>query len=122
MDIPDHVKDLFIWNGINPGYAMLYRKVAGMAGLLIYIYVRWQKNMPDYVTKLKSEWVKLDNVKMFDEGFSMDRKTKNIALRKLEKEGFIQVEYEPGKAPLVRLLLDVLKADISDEYNRNDSA
>ena len=114
MEIPDHIKDYFIWNGLNPGYAMLYRKVAGMAGLLIYIYVRWQKNMPDYITKLKSEWVKLDNVKMFDEGFSMDRKTKNIALRKLEKEGFIQVEYEPGKAPLVRLLLDVRKADISD--------
>jgi len=114
MKIPDHAKNLYIWNGINPGYAMLYRKVAGMAGVLIYIYVRWQKNYPDYITKLKSDWVRLDNVKMFDEGFSMDRKTKNMALRKLEKEGFIQVAYEPGKAPLVRLLLDVREADISD--------
>lgn len=77
-----------------------------MAGVLIYIYVRWQKNIPDYITKLKSEFVKLDNVKMFKEGFNMDRKTKNMALRKLEKEGFIQLEYGPGKAPLVRLLLD----------------
>ena len=114
MEIPDHAKDLYIWNGINPGYAMLYKKIAGMAGVLIYIYVRWQKNFPDYITKLKSDWVRLDNVKMFNEGFSMDRKTKNMALRKLEKEGFIQVEYEPGKAPLVRLLLDVRKVDISD--------
>ena len=39
MEIPDHIKDYFIWNGLNPGYAMLYRKVAGMAGVLIYIYV-----------------------------------------------------------------------------------
>ena len=93
---------------------MLYRKVAGMAGLLIYIYVRWQKNIPDYMTKLKSEWVKLDNVKMFQEGFEMDRKTKNIALRKLAKEDLIQVDYEPGKAPIVRLLLDVREVDISD--------
>ena len=112
--IPDRIKKFTVWDSINPGYLGLYRKVAGMAGVLIYIYVRWQKNFPDYITKLKSDWVRLDNVKMFDEGFSMDRKTKNMALRKLEKEGFIQVEYEPGKAPLVRLLLDVRKADISD--------
>ena len=70
--------------------------------------------MPDYITKLKSEWVKLDNVKMFQEGFEMDRKTKNIALRKLAKEDLIQVDYEPGKAPIVRLLLDVREMDVSD--------
>ena len=105
MKIPDHIKDYYIWDGINPGYAMLYREVAGTAGLLIFIYVRWQKNIPNYFTKEKSEWVKLDNVKMFKEGFGMDRKTKNMALRKLEKEKLIQVEYGPGKAPLVRLMV-----------------
>ena len=64
-----------------------------------------QKNYPDYVTKLKSEWVKLDNVKMFQEGFTMDRKTKTKALRKLEKEKMVQVEWGTGKAPQVRLRL-----------------
>ena len=105
LKIPDHIKRYYVWDGINPAYAMLYRKVAGTAGLLIYIYIRWQKNYPDYVTKLKSEWVKLDNVKMFQEGFTMDRKTKTKALRKLEKEKMVQVEWGTGKAPQVRLRL-----------------
>ncbi len=64
---------------------MMYRKVAGEAGLLIYIFVRWQKNYPDYYTKQKSDWVKLSDVKMEQEGFGMDTKTKNKAIRKLEK-------------------------------------
>ncbi len=103
--IPDRIKKFTVWDSINPGYLGLYRKVAGMAGVLIYIFVKWQQNIPDYFTKEKSEWVKLSDVKMYREGFGMDPKTKNKALRKLDKEGFIQVEYEPGKAPLVRLLL-----------------
>ena len=103
--IPDRIKRFTVWDSINPGYLGLYRKVAGMAGVLIYIFVKWQQNIPDYFTKEKSEWVKLSDVKMYREGFGMDPKTKNKALRKLDKEGFIQVEYEPGKAPLVRLLL-----------------
>ena len=103
--IPDRIKRFTVWDSINPGYLGLYRKVAGMAGVLIYIFVKWQQNIPDYFTKEKSEWVRLSDVKMYREGFGMDPKTKNKALRKLDKEGFIQVEYEPGKAPLVRLLL-----------------
>ena len=103
--IPDRIKKFTVWDSINPGYLGLYRKVAGMAGVLIYIFVKWQQNIPHYFTKEKSEWVKLSDVKMYREGFGMDPKTKNKALRKLDKEGFIQVEYEPGKAPLVRLLL-----------------
>ena len=103
--IPDRIKKFTVWDSINPGYLGLYRKVAGMAGVLIYIFVKWQQNIPDYFTKEKSEWVRLSDVKMYREGFGMDPKTKNKALRKLDKEGFIQVEYEPGKAPLVRLLL-----------------
>ncbi len=103
--IPDRIKKFTVWDSINPGYLGLYRKVAGMAGVLIYIFVKWQQNIPDYFTKEKSEWVKLSDVKMYREGFGMDPKTKNKALRKLDKEGFIQVEYDPGKAPLVRLLL-----------------
>jgi hypothetical protein len=104
MMIPDRIKKFTVWDSINPGYLGLYRKVAGMAGVLIYIFVKWQQNIPDYFTKEKSEWVKLSDVKMYREGFGMDPKTKNKALRKLDKEGFIQVEYDPGKAPLVRLL------------------
>ncbi len=100
--IPDRIKKFTVWDSINPGYLGLYRKVAGMAGVLIYIFVKWQQNIPDYFTKEKSEWVRLSDVKMYREGFGMDPKTKNKALRKLDKEGFIQVEYEPGKAPLVR--------------------
>ena len=103
--IPDRIKKFTVWDSINPGYLGLYRKVAGMAGVLIYIFVKRKQNIPDYFTKEKSEWVKLSDVKMYREGFGMDPKTKNKALRKLEKEGFIQVEYDPGKAPLVRLLL-----------------
>ena len=105
MKIPPQTQGLYIWDGINPAYATLYRKVAGLAGVLIYIYVRWQKNYPDYYTKKKSEWVKLSDVKMFKEGFGMDRKTKNKALLKLEKQDMVQVEYLPGRAPLVRLRL-----------------
>ena len=105
MKIPDRIKDYFIWDGINPGYAMMYREVAGEAGLLIYIFVRWQQNMPDFVTKQKSDWVKLSDVKMEQEGFGMDTKTKNKAIRKLEKAEFIQSIYRPGKAPQIRLRL-----------------
>lgn len=105
MDIPERIRHFTVWDSINPGYLGLYRKIAGTAGLLIYIFVKWQQNIPHYMTKKKSEWVKLSDVKMYREGFGMDPKTKNKALRKLEKEGFIQVEYDPGKAPLVRLLL-----------------
>ena len=103
--IPDRIKRFTVWDSINPGYLGLYRKVAGMAGVLIYIFVKWQQNIPHYFTKEKSEWVILSDVKMYREGFGMDPKTKNKALRKLDKEGFIQVEYKPGKAPQVRLLL-----------------
>ena len=105
MKIPEHIRDYYIWDGINPGYAGIYRKVAGLAGLLIYIFVRWQQNFPDYITKQKSPWVKLSDVKMYSEGLGMDTKTKNRAIRKLEKEELIQVEYLPGRAPLVRLRL-----------------
>ena len=49
--------------------------------------------------------MKLSDVKMYSEGFGMDTKTKNKALRKLEKEDMVQVEYLPGRAPLVRLRL-----------------
>ena len=105
MKIPDRIKDYFIWDGINPGYAMMYREVAGEAGLLIYIFVRWQQNMPDFITKQKSEWVKLSDVKMEQEGFGMDTKTKNKAIRKLEKAEFIQSIYRSGKAPQIKLRL-----------------
>jgi len=106
MKIPDRIKDYYIWNGINPGYAMMYRKVAGEAGLLIYIFVKWQKNYPDYYTKQKSDWVKLSDVKMEQEGFGMDTKTKNKAIRKLEKAELIQSIYRSGKAPQIRLRLE----------------
>ena len=105
MKIPDYIKNYYIWDGINPGYAMLYRQVAGEAGLLIYIFIRWQQNIPNYYTKQKSEWVKLSDVKMDRERFGMDTKTKNKAIRKLEKEGLVQSLYRPGKAPEVRLLV-----------------
>ena len=103
--IPDRIKRFTVWDSINPGYLGLYRKVAGMAGVLIYIFVKWQQNIPHYFTKEKSEWVILSDVKMYSEGFGMDTKTKNKALRKLEKEDMVQVEYLPGRAPLVRLRL-----------------
>ena len=76
MKIPPHIQKYYIWDSINPAYAMMYKKVAGLAGVLIYIYVRWQKNIPDYYTKKKDEWVKLSDVKMYSEGFGMDTKTK----------------------------------------------
>ena len=100
-------KELFIWGNINPARAMMYRKAAGLAGLLIYLYVRWKMGIPNYITRKKSEWVKLDNVAMARHGFKMDPKTKNNGLRKLEKENLIQLHLldNSGKAPLVRLLV-----------------
>ena len=107
MRIPANAKDLFIWGNINPVHATLYREVAGLAGLLIFLYVRWRKNIPDYITKEVTECVKLDNVTMDRYGFGMDRKTKNKALRKLEKEELIELVLidKSGKAPQARLLV-----------------
>mgnify|MGYP003115691723 CR=1 FL=1 len=83
------VQDLFIAGSVNPALCMLFRKAAGMPGLLIYLYVRWRKSFPHYMTKQKQ-----------------DPKTKMKALRKLEKENLIQLHLleKSGKAPQVRLL------------------
>ena len=107
MRIPPHAKDLFIWGNISPVHAALYREVAGLAGLLIFLWIRWRKNLPDYITKEVTEWVKLDNVTMYRYGFGMDRKTKNKALRKLAKEELIELVLieKSGKAPQARLLV-----------------
>ena len=45
------VQDLFIAGSVNPALCMLFRKAAGMPGLLIYLYVRWRKSFPHYMTK-----------------------------------------------------------------------
>ena len=58
------------------------------------------------MTKQKRTWIKLDNVSMEKYGFGMDPKTKNKALRKLDRENLIQLHLleNSGKAPQVRLL------------------
>tara|TARA_R110000787_G_scaffold67900_1_gene151974 strand:+ start:1093 stop:1422 length:330 start_codon:yes stop_codon:yes gene_type:complete len=108
MQIPDHAKNKFILGSINPWVAgACYRKVAGLAGLLIYLYGRWKLGLPNYMTGKKSEWVKLDNVTMRKMGYGMDPKTKSKALIKLEKEKLIIVDLTPnsGKAPQIRFLI-----------------
>ena len=80
------VKELFIAGSLNPSIAMLFRAKAGMPGLLIYLYVKWRLGFPHYLTKQKRTWIKLDNVSMEKYGFGMDPKTKNKALRKLDRE------------------------------------
>ena len=100
------VQDLFIAGSVNPALCMLFRKAAGMPGLLIYLYVRWRKSFPHYMTKQKQDWITLSNVAMAKYGFEMDPKTKLKAFRKLEKENLIQLHLleKSGKAPQVRLL------------------
>ena len=105
MQIPDHAKNKFILGSINPWVAgACYRKVAGLAGLLIYLYGRWKLGLPNYITGKKSEWVKLDNVTMEKMGYGMDPKTKAKALRKLAKAELIEVHLiaNSGKAPQIR--------------------
>ena len=100
------VKELFIAGKLDPTKAMLFRKVGGAAGLIIYLYVKWRLGFPHYMTKQKRTWIKLDNVSMEKYGFGMDPKTKNKALRKLDREKLIQLHLleNSGKAPQVRLL------------------
>ena len=99
------VKELFIAGSLNPAIAMLFRAKAGMPGLLIYLYVNgdWLSAL---FNKAKRTWIKLDNVSMEKYGFGMDPKTKNKALRKLDRENLIQLHLldKSGKAPQVRLL------------------
>ena len=108
MHIPDWAKTKFILGNINPWVAgACYRKVAGLGGLMIYLYTRWKVGIPNYMTKEKSDWVKLDNVTMARYGYGMDPKTKAKALRKLEKAELIQIHLieNSGKAPQIRLIL-----------------
>lgn len=102
----NRLRELFIMGSINLT-CMLYKEAAGTAGLIIYLWIRWRKGLPDYMTKKVSEWVVLDNVAMERYGFGMDPKTKNKALRKLEKADLIQLHLEAksGKAPRARLLV-----------------
>ena len=107
MQIPNWAKDKFIMGNINPWIAGCYRTTAGLGGLMIYMYARWRVAIPDYITKEKSEWVKIDNKTMDKYGFGMDPKTKAKALRNLEKAELIQVHQieKSGKAPQIRLIL-----------------
>lgn len=107
MKIPPHARHLFIYGSINPAVLAAYRKVAGLAGVLIYAYVRWKMYIPDYMTNAKSDWVKLSNVGMDQIGFTMDPKTKSKALRKLVKAELIDCELieNSGKSPQVRLIV-----------------
>jgi hypothetical protein len=107
MQIPEWAVGKFIMGSHNPYIFGSYYKVAGAAGLLIYMWVRFRMGLPDYMTKQKSEWVKLDNVTMHRYGFTMDPKTKAKALRKLEKEELIELHLisNSGKAPQVRLIV-----------------
>ena len=107
MKIPLQFQKLFIYGSINPASMMMYRKVAGLGGLLCFGWIRWRMWLPDYMTGQKSEWVKLDNVAMERYGFGMDPKTKNKALRKLEKAGLIELVNinKSGKAPQARLMV-----------------
>ena len=108
MQIPPWAKDKFIYGNINPWVAgAAYRKIAGLGGLMIYLYTRWKVEIPNYMTGEKSNWVKLDNVTMAKYGYGMDPKTKAKALRKLEKAELIQVHLidKSGKAPQIRLIL-----------------
>lgn len=100
------VKELFIGGNLDPRILMLFRATAGEAGLIIYLYVRWQMGFSHYLTKQKRTWIALSNVGMEKHGFGMDPKTKMKALRKLEKENLIQLflQENSGKAPQVRLL------------------
>ena len=107
MKIPNHARKLFIYGSINPVVLAMYRKVAGLAGVLIYSYVRWKMYIPDYMTGAKSDWVKLSNIGMEKWGFGMDPKTKSKALRKLVKAELIDVDLieNSGKSPQVRLIV-----------------
>ena len=107
MKIPNHARKLFIYGSINPVVLAMYRKVAGLAGVLIYSYVRWKMHIPDYMTNAKSDWVKLSNIGMNKIGYGMDPKTKSKALRKLVKAELIDLELieDSGKSPQARLLV-----------------
>ena len=98
------VSDLYIYDA-NPTHMTLFSKVAKKGGWMIYSYCKWKMGMPKFAGGPKPKWVTLDNVAMNKWGFEMDRKTKNIAIRKLEKEGLLEVEYLPGAAPRVHLLV-----------------
>ena len=107
MKIPTHARNLFIYGSINPAVAAMYRKVAGLPGLLIYMYVRWKMYIPDYMTGAKSDWVKLSNIGMDRIGYGMDPKTKSKALKKLVKAELIDLELieDSGKSPQARLIV-----------------
>ena len=83
-------------------YKKKHKEVAGTAGMLIYLWVRWKMHLPHYLTKAKSDWVKLDNLSMHRHKYKMDPKTKSKALRKLVDAELIE---NSGKAPQVRLIV-----------------
>ena len=67
-----------------------------------------EKMPPHLIPLILNGWFASDLEKRKRILVQIDYASKNKeCLEKLEKEGFIQVEYGPGKAPLVRLLLDI---------------
>ena len=63
---------------------MLFHAVAGKAGVAIYIYLKWQKGMNgDRFFEISNDWL--------GENYKVTRQTKYAALKKLKKEGLIEV-------------------------------
>ena len=77
----------FIAGGLDPLIAMLYRKVAGEAGVIIYIFVKWQLGFPHYMTKQKEP----DPIKQYQDAkrwIWYGSKNKNESIKKVRKRKF----------------------------------
>ena len=88
--------------------AAKFYKAAGGVGSKIYEYLKWKKEMNG------NKLISLPNY-YFDKTWGISRQRICEAVDKLEAAKLIKFKKSIGKSTLVRLLLDVQKADISDE-------
>ena len=88
--------------------AAKFYKAAGGVGSKIYEYLKWKKEMNG------NKLITLPN-DYFDKTWGISRQRICEAVDKLEAAKLIKFKKSIGKSTLVRLLLGVQKADISDE-------
>ena len=85
-----------------------FYRAAGGVGSKVYEYLKWKKEMNG------NKLISLPNY-YFDKTWGISRQRICEAVDKLEAAKLIKFKKSIGKSTLVRLLLGVQKADISDE-------
>ena len=86
--------------------AMLCNAVAGKAGLAVYIYLKWMRDMnhkkkgPDYFYPISNDWL--------EKNYKTTRQSKYIAMKKLREAGYIDfLDREDSGGGLLRAKLNL---------------